>query len=146
LPLLALAVLMLGFAPAPFPRSDRRKSNQSDLERCQGTWVRVQLHIDGQPRNEGPNGTTITITSNRLQFPVASDAWFISLDETKRPRQITYRGATDTVRRHVFRGVYRLEGDTLTICCRDGEEKDRPLDLSATGQGIWLQVFKRRKP
>jgi uncharacterized protein (TIGR03067 family) len=142
LPLAAL--VSLGFAPAPVPKPIKPDANKDDLKKLQGAWVRVHLTINGKPRQAN---CTITIRGDRLQFPVPSDAWLIHLDPSKKPKVFDYKGATPSVKDIDYRGVYRIEGDTLTICMRQGgAEKDRPHDFDANKQGLWLQVFKRKKP
>src|SRR5262249_16818397 len=146
---LAAAVLSLGFAPAPLPRPN---STKEDMKKLQGGWVRVQLTIAGRPTSDGPNGCPITITGDRLQFPSAADAWTITLDARKKPKWIDYTGATPSMKGTFFRGIYRIEGDTLTICVRQkATEKDRPTDFSPGkpskgGFEHWIQVYKRKKP
>src|SRR5262249_36573297 len=45
----------------------------------------------------------------------------------------------------VFRGIYRLEGDTLTICSiYNGREKDRPTRFESTGGAGRRQGVKRQ--
>jgi uncharacterized protein (TIGR03067 family) len=142
--LFLVAGLSLGFAPAPFPKPDPTKEDLKDL---QGAWVRVKLTIDGRPSSDGPNGCPITIKGNHLQFPSPDDAWTITLDATRKPRTIVYKAASKALAGHVYRGVYRLEQDRLTLCVRHGgEEKDRPNDFDANKPGLWLQVFERKKP
>jgi uncharacterized protein (TIGR03067 family) len=138
------ALLSLAFAPAPFPKPD---STKHDLNKLQGTWTRVSLTIGGRRHDEGLDGTTIVITGTRLQFPTPHDAWMISLNAKKSPKLFDYTGATPTVKDFVFRGIYRLEGDTLTICCNQGkEDKNRPTKFESAGGHVWLQVFKRKRP
>ena len=48
--------------------------------------------------------------------------------------------------RHEYRGLYSIEGDTLTTCLiRSDGESDRPKDLSGKQPGQWLEVYKRVK-
>ena len=131
----------LAFAPAPFPRPTRRDTSESDLKKLQGAWVRVTMTINGQP---GAQNTPITITGTRMQFPSAGDAWTITLDTSKRPKTLDARRIGSPT--NVFWGVYRLEGDTLTICWRHNVTEDkRPTDFDGSKSGIWYQVYKRQK-
>jgi len=146
-----LVALYLGFAPAAGPKPDRR----SDLEKMQGTWDRTHLTIGGRLQEEPPADGKIEIKGTHLQFPTPADSWTITLDPKRDPKWFDYRGNisfakdgkfpsnTDTI----YRGIYRLEGDTLTICSvRNGSEKDRPTKFKSTGGAVWLQVFKRQRP
>jgi uncharacterized protein (TIGR03067 family) len=141
--LLPLVTLSLAFAPAPFPRPD---SPKDDLKKMQGTWERVALTIGGAAHPEAPGQITIVITGTHLQFPSPQDAWTITLDAGKKPRHFDYRGAAPPVQKITFRGIYRLEGDTLTICCVESARgEDRPTKFESLGGQVWLQVYKRKK-
>jgi uncharacterized protein (TIGR03067 family) len=138
---IAAAALSLAFAPAPFPRPGKRVTSESDLQRMQGTWVRVKLTIGGKP---GVQNVAMTITGNRMQWPSPSDAWVIKLDPSKNPRTIDQHHANNE--NSVFRGVYRWDGDTLIICCRqNATEQTRPTDFDGSKPEVWYQVFKRQK-
>jgi uncharacterized protein (TIGR03067 family) len=133
---LLLAMLSLGLAPAPLPKPDPTKT---DLKLFQGKWVRARLVIDGKPVTE--TVTTITITGARMQFPAAEDVWELTLDATRAPKTLESRGRGMT-----FYGLYRLEGDTLTMCCRQGmTAADRPRNFDDARAGTWVQVFQRQK-
>jgi uncharacterized protein (TIGR03067 family) len=138
---LAAAVLSLAFAPAPFPRPGKRDTNDSDLKKLQGAWVRARLTMNGR---SNADSTPITITGQRMQFPVPSDAWTLTLDVTKKPKTIDARQIGNG--RNVFWGIYRLEGDTLTICWRHNVTEDqRPTTFDESAAGVWFQVYKRQK-
>jgi uncharacterized protein (TIGR03067 family) len=148
-----LLTLCLGLTPSLVagPKPDRR----SDLEKMQGTWYRTHLTIHGEVQDEKPGEVKIEIKGTHLQFPTPEDSWTITLDPRRDPKWFDYRGDiapgnsrllpsnTSTI----HRGIYRLEGDTLTICdVRNGDEKDRPTKFESKGGAVWLQVFKRQRP
>jgi uncharacterized protein (TIGR03067 family) len=140
--LLLIASLSLAFAPAPFPRRGKREPNASDLQKMQGAWVRVQLGISAQP---SADNCAVTITGDRMQFPSRTDAWTLTLDPGRRPRTIDATRADNS--KSLFRGIYRFDGDSLIICWRGaGADPQRPADFTAGVQGVWYQVYKRRKP
>jgi hypothetical protein len=45
----------------------------------------------------------------------------------------------------VFRSIYRLEGDTLTLASRSGgeEEEGLPTSFHDGSEGTWLEVYER---
>jgi uncharacterized protein (TIGR03067 family) len=120
LPLLALVVLLLSlaFAPAPLPRAPRRGKADPGME---GVWYGFQR---------------LEVTPARLTyFSVnASAAYELRMDRAAR----TYDIVEITGNRR-FLGIYKVEGDKLTICYRE-PEKGRP----TTFEGPYLEVFDRR--
>jgi uncharacterized protein (TIGR03067 family) len=81
------------------------------------------------------------------EFGKSLGAWRIHLEEGKSPKVFDLQGLPGPTNGRVRRGVYRLEGDTLTICCRlSADEKNRPTGFDVTQPGVHLQVFRRKKP
>jgi uncharacterized protein (TIGR03067 family) len=144
LPLLVL--LSLAFAPAPLPKPDRR-AGCADLKAMQGTWYRTSVIANGIEHERTPGGTKIVITDTHLQFPSPLDAWTITLDAKKSPKHFDYVGNSHYTNDTIFRGIYRLEGDTLILCCNKGPRvEDRPTKFESSKDSVWIQVFKRKQP
>jgi uncharacterized protein (TIGR03067 family) len=140
LSLVLLSVLCLAFAPAPFRRPDRVADPKYELHRLQGEWVRVSLHIDGKPSTAS---TEMSVTGTRMQFGSVDDRWDISIDPRASPRRIDLVRTND--RKNVFRGIYRLDGDSLTVCARQyGSPADRPTTFDSSARGVWFEVYKRK--
>jgi uncharacterized protein (TIGR03067 family) len=143
LPLLVTLCLGFTLSLVAGPKPDR----PSDLEKMQGTWYRTDLTIAGEVQDEKPGEVKIEIKGTRLQFPTPEDSWTITLDAKRDPKWFDYRGNKPPNTDTIHRGIYRLEGDTLTICTvRNGDEKDRPTKFESTGGAVWLQVYKRQRP
>jgi uncharacterized protein (TIGR03067 family) len=115
--------------------------------------------VDG--RNERPvsfRDLTVDIddTIARNMFNVAINApngcalgWPYLMDPTKEPKRITLfaqEGGSETVAtRQDILGVYKLEGDRLTIACRKGGPRPEKF-RSKPGSGVTLLVLQRAKP
>lgn len=129
--------LMLAFAPAPLPR--RERDGGDDLRKLQGDWERIEHN--GQ-REAHP--TPVTVRGDRMQYPSPDDLWTVVLDQKARPKRIDFVKVNQTT--NVFRGVYRLEGDTLTYSVRQNvSEQDRPLDFDAKRMGAWVSTYRRKR-
>ena len=148
--------LPLTAAPAAGPP---KPGPRSDLEKMQGTWYRTRFVAGGEVQEEPPGDGTIVIKGTHLQWPTPEDSWTMTLDPTRDPKWFAYRGNISSAKDPLpsntdiaYRGIYRLEGDTLTICVfRGGKEKQfekyRPTKFESTpGSGVYLQVFKRKRP
>jgi len=142
---LLLAAVALGFAPAPFPRPDR---NKDDLKEMRGDWAQVSLNVAGQGRTVG--SYTLRIDGDRLTWlseEKAFVAWAVTLDSRKKPKSINATGVEGSVKGAAFVGVYKLEGDTLTICyIRSPGQREETAGFDPSKPGVWLEVFKRKKP
>jgi uncharacterized protein (TIGR03067 family) len=137
-----LMVSLVTAAPAPVYKP-KKEPGKTDLEKMQGTWVRVSLAIDGRPGVHAP--CTITIKGTTMAFGSPGDDWNLTLDPSKSPKHIHSSRLEKKASIADFWGIYSLEGDTLTICCREGSnEADRPLTFDKTQRGVWLQVLKRQ--
>jgi uncharacterized protein (TIGR03067 family) len=102
---------------------------QDDLERFQGDWKFSKLEASGQV--SGPANTRMRFDPGQCQIidgAGASLPMTFLLDPTQEPRTIDleYYLGTEKV---IGRGIYRLDGDKLTICYRfdrSGKTPERP--------------------
>src|SRR5262245_7066551 len=141
------AVLALGFAPAPLPKPVR-----ADRPNLTGEWQVVSWarqfgkgkgQLDTGAIYRVTDGLTVRIGSGRLEF--ARDGsrlyhWTMSLHPAARPPRVDL---IDSRTNATTLGIYRLQGDTLTICYR-GSREDRPTDFDSEQQ--WTLVLKRKRP
>jgi uncharacterized protein (TIGR03067 family) len=117
------ALLALAFAPAPFPRAERRgKAPVSDME---GLW-------------QGPHKMLITPT--RMTFlSGARNDYELRIDHNAHPKTFDIKGVPGNgAEGNVYKGIYRIEGDTLTVSYGHGDSRPRALN-----DGGITQVYKR---
>ena len=113
-PLFAV-VVSLAFAPAPLPRVSRA-GPRSDLERLQGTWEVVDSRMSGVEMTHN-KGARVEVRRERWTFIDKTDSatrlhWDLRLNPSATPPEIDFEGLEGVAS---SRGIYRLEGDTLTI-------------------------------
>ena len=125
----------------------RIKPDPGDLKRLQGNWEAVSTEVDGQKQE------------NQGIYQVEGDVWKsgigkefnstgrITLDETRDPKVLTFRalGGGKAVAESV--AIYRLDGDSLTLCIRqtaDGRVT-APESFSSSNRQI-LMTLKRKAP
>jgi uncharacterized protein (TIGR03067 family) len=146
---LVVAVLPLGFAPAPLPKPDPTKA---DLKALQGGWVIVSRTFEGRPVAHVI--TRVEIRDDGCTYLDAAgtfrSTWALNLDARLSPRCFDQKfvdgvGFPANVGPFSACGVYALEEDRLTMCYVQ-DNKKRPTDLDGSKPGCWLDVLKREKP
>src|SRR5262249_22976409 len=115
--MLSAALLSLAFAPAPLPRPVKKSP---DLP-IQGSWAQV-----GHPT------VTLVVTRDSLTYVNQGrppSAYGFRCDPTSNPRtyDLLSGGQVDYV------GIYRIEGETLTLYYRGAREQRRPTSFENGG-------------
>jgi uncharacterized protein (TIGR03067 family) len=143
--LLLAAVASLAFAPAPLPKPDPTKA---DWQKLQGKWVRLSFTVGGQPM-QMKDTTTVVFSGNRLKYTgptMSTHEWSINLDAKKKPKVLDMTGVQGGEKGVTYWGIYRLEGDTLTVCGFKGtNDSARPRDFNGFKPGVLIEIFKRLK-
>src|SRR5262245_14378404 len=115
--LLLLAMLSLAFAPVPKPRPD---SSTLDLKAIQGEWVLVARISGGNPSSHCV--ALVKVSAGEWTYLNADGSWkktwSLSLDARKSPRH--FDSKYKQVPFEVQRGIYKICGDTLTMCYTHG--------------------------
>jgi len=119
---------------------------KKDATELQGTWVFVSVKEKGKDEPLPDKSTPEFIfTKDRLQVffdgKKVKDHQ-IKVDATKTPKQIDILGERDDPRDDL--GIYKIEGDTLTIASARGENA-RPKDFSGKSDKETLVVAVRKK-
>jgi RNA polymerase sigma-70 factor (ECF subfamily) len=116
-----------------------------DEEKIVGTWAYVSVEIGGQKVSEEVNEAkmifaaqgkfTATVKGKRI-------AGTYKLDPAKKPKEITT--TNDEGKTH--NGIYKLDGDALTICMHEDNGAERPTEFATKeGAKVILVVLKREK-
>ena len=139
-----LAAGLLTAADAP-PRKGK-----DDRDRLQGTWNVVSLVQNGKavPR-EAIKGATLIFEGDHYGLKGGKEEYrgSFKLNQRANPKQIdtTFVDVDDREKGRA-QGIYKLEGDRLTICWREGGKGRPKAFTSEPDSGTRLIVVERVKP
>ena len=132
--------------PLAFGSDDQVKD---ELKRHQGTWVTTSSIFDGQAAApELVRSIKRIVTDDHVVWERDGKRFAgttIVLDPKKEPKTIDVIPDGGPNRGEHILGIYKLEGDTITICMA-GPAQPRPKDFKAEkGSGCTLRTFEREK-
>jgi uncharacterized protein (TIGR03067 family) len=155
---LASLICLTAFAPAPFPRPERRGGGTDiDMKSFQGTWKVISMEIvQGNGQNQRltdwgwqTTGTTgVRVKGDRwtyLNNGRDSSSYRVDIDPTKKPAAIDWftglnKGAND---RPGMLGLIRREGSRLTILYYATGPENRPKVFENPPRGWWILKLER---
>src|SRR6516164_3853246 len=129
--------------------AQKEGADKKELEKFQGRWVLVSATIDGKAWEEDEikhrsvvfKGEKLTLLYKDKERGTAS----LKIDPSKSPAQIDTTAEDGPRQGGTSKGIYKFDGDTLTICFVL-DSKDRPTEFaSKPGSGTLLIVHKRAK-
>jgi uncharacterized protein (TIGR03067 family) len=122
-------------------------SSHSQTGKLAGSWTAVSAERDGKPADE-LKGHRLTFRGDN--FVIDRDNRIIyrgtfKSDHGKKPATIDFRNTEGEAAGKTWLGIYRLEGDDLTIVDNAPDtDKPRPAKFTTTpGSGHVLLAFKR---
>ena len=144
---IALSWLILGnglFLAFAQPAQEAQKN-------LQGTWAATKAERDGKAADDVV-GNRLSFTGNRFRIqsrdgkPLYSGT--VRVDPGAKPAAIDFEHTEGAQQGTAWKGIYRLDGDTLTVCDNAPNlDKARPAAFEAkSGSGYVLITFKRAKP
>ena len=118
-----------------------------------GTYVLLSVEQGGMKvpdellKKQSEEDRTVVIKDGKMFQPNKKDKapLEIKLDATKTPAEIDAKETKGDKPENSY-GIYKLEGDTLTICMvEDGKASDRPKEFKTTKDSkAVLMIFKKK--
>jgi uncharacterized protein (TIGR03067 family) len=130
-------------------RADDKADVEKELKRFQGTWTIESSEAGGQkaPADQLKD-MTVTFDGDKHTVKNASEVIQVGrqkIDPTKSPKTIDVTMTEGPSKGTVMLGIYKFDGDTLTVCF-DMEGKKRPTEFkSPPGSQTFVNVHKRVK-
>jgi uncharacterized protein (TIGR03067 family) len=122
---------------------------EKELEKWQGDWVAVSGELAGLTcRAEELRAVKVTIQGDKWigTGSGGTTTYSITLDLTTDPKRLDLKGVEGKWAGRLFLGIYKLEGDMLTVCKGHGDNS-RPTEFATKVRtSHQLTVFKRVKP
>jgi uncharacterized protein (TIGR03067 family) len=142
LPAIAAASIIAVVALA----ADKGKSDQDAI---QGTWGIVSVEIDKQLMpSEMAADARLVINSEKYSFALSDTKLELAykLHPDKTPKAIDLTVTEGSMKDQTYYGIYKLDGDTYTVCRSNVPGKPRPTEFATTpDSGLMLVVWKRIK-
>jgi len=140
----ALVILAVGLSLG----ADAPENAKGEREKLQGTWVVESLENDGkQEAVAADKKMTMVFTGDKYTFK-GGDVNYqgtFKLDPTKDPKHMDTTGTQEGDKAFKTEGIYKLEGDRLTICWTEDAGKRPASFATKKDSGLRLIQLKRQK-
>ena len=118
-------------AGAGQPKKDEVKDPAREL---QGGWNMVLLFVNGEevPADQAKSGELVVVDDEyRPKLGATVEASTFKIDATKKPKAIDFTYTSGFSKGKTIKGIYKIDGDDLTICRGLSPENDRPDEFAA---------------
>jgi uncharacterized protein (TIGR03067 family) len=120
---------------------------KKELAKLQGEWVFKQAGRNGKKVELGDATLVLEIKGAKWILTGQEKGEFIAIDPTTDPKCFDLKSVEESRKGQVDEGIFKIEGDTLTVCLHQGKERQRPtrFETSPEQPDTILAVFSRAK-
>jgi uncharacterized protein (TIGR03067 family) len=129
---------------------------KADKDALQGTWRLTSVEINKHPiplekLKEGDVVLvgTLAVKGDAYSFRIGKTRleFTFKVDPSAKPHAIDLTATEGPQKGQVYHGIYKLEGDTYTVCRNVEPGKERPREFATRpDSGLMLTVWAREKP
>lgn len=118
---------------------------KSDDKAAQGTWELTEAELGGMKLP----GLIVTLTLENGKYTLkaeSEDKGTYKLDAARKPKEVDIKGTEGPNKGKTVLGIYKLDGDTMTVCYDLSGKGTRPTEFKTTpGTQLFLATYKRKK-
>ena len=143
---LAAFALAVGLGGTALAADD--KANAADLKAMVGKWKIEKAVLSGKDITDVIKDAKFEITDGgkyTLEFGAEKDAGTFTVDASKKPRQLDVKPSAGPLKDKVMKGIYKIDGDSMTICYEHAGGDHPKAFESKEGTNDLLIVYKRMK-
>ncbi len=144
----AVVFLFGAFATAGDKKADPPSADaKKELERLQGDWTLTEVQRAGKKFEVSDGKPALEIKGTKWILTGQNKSALIVIHPKTEPKCFDLKSVEEAEKGEVHEGIYKIAGDTLTICIYQGKDKQRPTRFEATAEqpNTFLLVLKRVK-
>jgi uncharacterized protein (TIGR03067 family) len=129
------------------PKAKEKTKEKGDLGALQGVWRMVSMEAGGMkiPLEDLPGGSfRLIVAGDKISVITGGEEreeeGTLKLDEKAKPKHIDMAMKRE---QKTLEGIYKIDGNTLTICGGEPGRAQRPADFNSQDKNIFLIVLER---